>query len=146
MYRNIVVALDGSESSERVLNEAISVGKCANARVCAVFVADVAALSSFPARYRAEVFGDARSMLDEAQERLRSSGLECETRLLETRNITDTVARCLQRCVTAIPADLVVMGTHGRGGVRRLVLGSVAEAFLRRSTCPVHLIRSLQEA
>ncbi|SAK93967.1 universal stress protein [Caballeronia ptereochthonis] len=146
MYRNIMVALDGSESSQRALDEAGHIAKCSGARVRMVFVADAAALASYPVRYRSEVFGDARRMLDDAQTRLRAAGTECETQLLETQSTTDSVARCLQRCAAQLPADLVVMGTHGRAGFRRLVLGSVAEAFLRHSTCPVLLIRSLPQA
>lgn len=42
----------------------------------------------------------------------------------------------------ALPADLIVMGTHGRGGVTRLVLGSVAEAVLRLAACPVLVVRA----
>lgn len=146
MYKHIVVAMDGSESSQRALDEAIHIGKYSNARLHVLFVADTAALSSYPASYRAEVFGEARRMLDDVEARLRVHGVKCETQLLETRNLTDSVARCLQRRVTQIPADVVVMGTYGRTGVKRLVLGSVAEAFLRHSTCPVLLVRLLPEA
>ncbi|SAK60420.1 UspA domain-containing protein [Caballeronia temeraria] len=142
MYRNIIIALDGSESSQRALNEAIRMAKISGALVHAVFVADTAALSSFPVGYRSEVFRDARRMLDEGRARVRAAGLECETQLLETHTPDDSIAACLQRRVVQLQADLVVMGTHGRSGVRRLVLGSVAEAFVRDSTCPVLLIRS----
>jgi nucleotide-binding universal stress UspA family protein len=54
----------------------------------------------------------------------------------------DDIKSCLQRCVRRQGGDLVVMGTQGRHGVGRPVLGSVAEQFLRMSTCPVMLIRS----
>ncbi|BCQ28995.1 universal stress protein (plasmid) [Caballeronia sp. NK8] len=142
MYQNIVVALDGSKSSQRALDEAIRFGSGSQARVHAVFVADAGALSAYPVSYRDEVFGVARRMLDRSCGRVQAAGLECETYLLETQNTTDSVARCLQRFVTQTQGDLVVMGTHGHTGIRRLVLGSVAEAFLRYSTCPVLLIRS----
>ncbi|MDR5777498.1 MULTISPECIES: universal stress protein [unclassified Caballeronia] len=141
-----MVALDGSKSSQRALDETAHIAKCSNARVHIVFVADAAALSSYPARYRSEVFGHARRMLDDAQAHLHAAGTECETQLLETQSHADPVARCLQRCAVERSADLVVMGTHGRAGFRRLVLGSVAEAFLRNSTCPVLMIRSRPQA
>ena len=145
MYKNVVVALDGSETSQRALEEAIRAGEGSGARVCAVFVADTAALASYPVSYRSEVFGSARRVLDDAQKRLHAAGMTCETQLLETRTTTESVAQCLQRCVEQMKADLVVMGTHGRAGVQRLVLGSVAEAFLRQATCPVLMIRSLPQ-
>lgn len=143
MYRSIVVAFDGNEQSQRALDEAVRLGTGSQATVRVVFVADAAALSSYPVRYRDEVFGNARRMLDGARERVRAAALACETYVLETQNTTDSVARCLQRFVTQIQGDLVVMGTHGHTGIRRLVLGSVAEAFLRHAACPVLLIHSL---
>ena len=145
MYENIMVALDESESSQRALDEAIRIGKGSAATVRAVFVGDAAALASYPVRYRSEVFSNARRMLESAEERLRAAGMKCETQLLETQTTTDSVAQCLQRCAAQTPTDLVVMGTHGRAGVRRLVRGSVAETFLRQSTCPVLLVRSLPQ-
>ncbi|KAK45139.1 universal stress protein UspA [Caballeronia jiangsuensis] len=140
MYRNILVALDGSECSQRALDEAIRIGTLA--RVNIVFVIDVAALSSFPAQYRVSVREDGTRTLEIAYARAIAAGIDCETELAETRNVTDTIAKCLQRRAAHMPADLVVMGTHGRTGLRRLALGSVAEAFVRRSTCPVLLMRA----
>lgn len=140
MYRNILIAFDGSECSQRALDEAVRIGARASVRV--VFVIDVAALSSYPAQYRVSVREEAGHALETAYARLIDAGIECETELAETRNVTDTIAKCLQRRVVQMPADLVVMGTHGRSGLRRLALGSVAEAFVRRSTCPVLLTRA----
>lgn len=142
MYRNILIALDGSESSQRALEEVLSMGALPGARVRVVHVTDAAALSSYPVHYRSQVLGAARRVLAVAQERLRAAGIDCDSELEETRNANDSVAQTLQRCADHMPADLVVMGTRGRAGLRRLVLGSVAEAFLRHSTCPVLLTRS----
>ncbi|SPB15546.1 UspA domain-containing protein [Caballeronia novacaledonica] len=144
MYRNILVALDGSECSQRALDEAIRIG--ARATVRTVFVIDVAALSSYPAQYRVNVREEGARTLEIAYAQVIDAGIKCETELAETRNVTDTIAKCLQRRVVHMPADLVVMGTHGRSGLRRLALGSVAEAFVRRSTCPVLLTRALKSA
>ncbi|WP_321800967.1 universal stress protein [Caballeronia sp. J97] len=140
MYRNIMVAFDGSECSQRALDEAIRIG--ARAKVYIVYVVDGAALSSYPSQHRVSVREEAGHALDVAYARVIDAGIECETELAETRNVTDTVAKCLQRRVVHMPADLVVMGTHGRSGLQRLALGSVAEAFIRRSTCPVLLARA----
>ncbi|WP_250516548.1 universal stress protein [Caballeronia sp. INDeC2] len=140
MYRNILVALDGSECSQRALDEAIRIG--ARARVRVVFVIDVAALSSYPAHYRVSVREEGTLTLEIAYARVLDAGIDCETELAETLNVTDTIAKCLQRRAVHMPADVVVMGTHGRTGLRRLALGSVAEAFVRRSTCPVLLMRA----
>ncbi|SAK51995.1 UspA domain-containing protein [Caballeronia temeraria] len=142
MYHTILVAIDGSECSERALDEAIRIG--ARAKIYIVSVIDVAALSSFPAAYRVDVREESGHALDIAYARVLDAGIACETELAETRNVTDTIAKCLQRRVEQMPVDLVVMGTHGRTGFRRVALGSVAEAFVRRSTCPVMLTRAKQ--
>ncbi|WP_250479952.1 MULTISPECIES: universal stress protein [unclassified Caballeronia] len=62
MYRNIVVAFDGSASSLRALDEAISVAQGSQAAVHVLLVADGAAISSYPAHHRKEVFSNARHM------------------------------------------------------------------------------------
>ncbi|SAL02357.1 universal stress protein [Caballeronia calidae] len=143
MYRNIFVALDGSDCAQRALDEALRIG--AGARVRVVLVLDTTALSSFPVSYRASMAEEGRRTLDSARARLTEAGIECETELAETRNVTDSVAQCLQRRAADMPADLVVMGTHGRTGLKRLALGSVAEVFVRRSVCPVLLTRASKD-
>jgi nucleotide-binding universal stress UspA family protein len=141
MYRQILVALDGSDSSQRALDEVLRMGAAPDARVRVVHVTDSAALSAYPVHYRAEVREAARRVLDAAQVRLRAAGIDCDSELEETRTPEDSVADTLQRCAQRMDADLVVMGTRGRAGLPRLVLGSVAEAFLRQSTCAVLLTR-----
>ncbi|WP_350029745.1 universal stress protein [Caballeronia sp. AZ1_KS37] len=72
---------------------------------------------------------------------MRDAGVAGETALLETENTTHSIARCPQRYAVQMHADLVV---RGRLVVpERLVLGSVAEAFLRHSMCPVLLVRPM---
>lgn len=142
MYKNILVALDGSTSSQRALDEAIRIAACEPATVLAIFVVDAGAVSSYPVQFRWQVRNIGRQTLEAAQGRLRAAGIECEIDLQETRDVTDSVAQCLLRCAAQMPADLVVMGTRGRSGLRRLALGSVAESFVRGSMCPVLLTRA----
>jgi nucleotide-binding universal stress UspA family protein len=61
--------------------------------------------------------------------------------IIETLGIAEDIASCIARYVNAHGVDLVVMSTHGRRGMRRMVLGSVAERFVRQSPCPVLLVR-----
>lgn len=60
--------------------------------------------------------------------------------MVETDLTGDDIAHRILLAAQEFNADVVVLGTHGRRGVRRLVLGSVAEHFLRIATCPVLLI------
>jgi nucleotide-binding universal stress UspA family protein len=69
------------------------------------------------------------------------AGVKGPTRMVETELMTgEDIAHRIQRAAQEFNADLVVLGTHGRRGVRRLMLGSVAEHILRIATCPVLLI------
>ncbi|SDH31414.1 universal stress protein [Paraburkholderia phenazinium] len=146
MYQNILVAVDGSASSLRALNEAIQMAKLARGKVTALYVLDHSSTFTYAGEYepRAMVDAlheDARRVLGEVQKRITELQVPGDVEVIETDGIGEDVASCLQRCAQSRGADLFVMGTHGRRGIRRLVLGSVAERFLRFSTCPVLLVR-----
>jgi nucleotide-binding universal stress UspA family protein len=146
MYQNILVAVDGSTSSQRALNEAIKMAKLGHGKVTALYVLDQSTAFTYAGEYDPRAFFDAlrvdaRRVLDEAQKRSTELGVACDAEMVETESIGEDVATCLQRVTQRRRADLFVMGTHGRRGIRRLVLGSVAERFLRFSTCPVLLVR-----
>ncbi|OAJ53561.1 hypothetical protein A6V36_28885 [Paraburkholderia ginsengiterrae] len=146
MYKDIVVALDGSNASKRALKEAISMTKLADGTLTALYVLDRFAMFAYLANHdqfsmvealRTE--GD-RILADARMEATRSN-VACKVDTAETDNISEDVATCLLRYVQGHSVDLVVMGTHGRRGIQRMTMGSVAEQFLRRSTCPVLLVR-----
>jgi hypothetical protein len=81
-------------------------------------------------------------MLDRAETACRQSDVACESEMIETEHLSDDVARTLQRCAEHTGADPGGVGyTHGRRGLKRIVLGSVAERFVRLSQCPVLLAR-----
>lgn len=146
MYQNILVAVDGSASSQRALNGAIQMAKLAHANVTALYVLDHSTTFTYAGEYDPRTMvdalrDDARRVLDEVQKRFAELGVNGDVELVETESIGEDVASCLQLCARRRGADLFVMGTHGRRGVRRMVLGSVAERFLRFSTCPVLLVR-----
>ena len=150
MYRKIVVALDGSKSSRWALYEAVELAQLAQARLHAVYVVHPWCVSQYagyvdPGQLRKVLLEDGRVALEEARRVMAGRGVPGDTEMDETENATDDVPRCLSRCVQRQGADLMVMGTHGRHGVGRLLLGSVAEAFLRRADVPVLLVRSPQD-
>jgi nucleotide-binding universal stress UspA family protein len=146
MYQHILVAVDGSQSSRLALDEAIQLAKLTRASLQAVNIVDKTPLFSYAGYYDPIALADAirqdgRNALEAAEKACADAGVECEAELIETESLGDDVASTLQRYVVQKGADLVVMGTHGRRGVRRIVIGSVAERLLRVSTCPVMLVR-----
>jgi nucleotide-binding universal stress UspA family protein len=83
------------------------------------------------------------ALLQEREKTAKKAGIEVEAELIEMRGIS--VGEWVVRQTAQFNADLVVCGTHGRRGVRRLVMGSDAEHIVRRAPVPVLLVRN-QEA
>lgn len=147
MYQKIVVALDGSESSRWALYEALDMAQLTQARLHAVYIVHPWGVSRYAGyvdsdQLRGVLREDGRIALDEARRAMTERGVPGDTEIEETENAADDVAHCLGRCVQRQGAGLVVMGTQGRHGIGRLLLGSVAEAFLRRVDVPVLVVRS----
>lgn len=151
MYANIVVALDGSEASKRALSEAIQLAKLSRGTVTAVYVLDQSGAFTYAGACDPHLLTDAArqvgvTLLHGALAQMRELDVRGDTEIVETQGFAEDIASALMRCVQHRGADLVVMGTHGRRGVRRMVIGSVAERFVRYATCPVLLIREPADA
>jgi nucleotide-binding universal stress UspA family protein len=151
MYEHILVALDGSESSKRALGEAIRMAKLAHGKVTAVYIVDSSTTFAYagefdPLALTRALRIDGERVLEEARKLMTGQGVAGAAQVVETDGLSEDIASCLQREAQRVGADLVVLGTHGRRGVRRMVIGSVAERFVRFSTCPVLLVREMRPA
>lgn len=146
MFHTLLVPLDGSPFSAKALPVAAALAKRTGATLHVVTVLDPTAYVPFvPGEVLVPVMDtdalEARRTADDAalQEeanRLRAEGITVVGRLLEGV-VVDAIASYCEE----INADLVVMTTHGRSGLQRLWLGSVAMSFLHRAPCPVYLVR-----
>lgn len=146
MYQRILVPINGSSTSERALQESIKLAD-GKAQVRLVYVLEEimpigtegydfvnnAALQK-AARKAAE------QILAEAAEKVQQSGAQVEITLLDDQGqgVVDAINNEALNCA----ADLIVIGTHGRTGLTRLLLGSIAEGVVRESSVPVLLIRA----
>ncbi|HEX3853811.1 MAG TPA: universal stress protein, partial [Polyangiaceae bacterium] len=149
MYNKIFVAMDGSDTSVEALEEALRIAASDRASLHVVCVVDQAPFLPYAGHYDPAALIDAAckdsaKVLERAQSAITNAGLKGDVELVETESISDDVPSCLQRLVEQRGADLVVMGTHGRRGLRRMVLGSVAERLLRISTVPVLMVRGAE--
>ena len=146
MYRKILVPIDGSRTSELGLREAIRLGACdkrATIRLLHV-LEPLPALQGMEVAVTEELitnmlqFGD--KILKKAKALVEGSGLRAETVFLKKsqQRAADGIAAEARRW----KADIIVMGTHGRRGLSRVVLGSDAEAAVRSAAVPVLLVRS----
>jgi nucleotide-binding universal stress UspA family protein len=131
---NLLVAVDGTEVSEHAQEEAIRVADSLKMTLRVVSVADTQA--------DAAAGSQAEAVLGAARARAETAGVVVETRTLEAPHQPGTVVEAVISEAAAWPAHLIVLGTHGRQGLERLRLGSVAEAILRQAPAPVLLVRA----
>ena len=146
MYQRILVPVDGSPTSDAGLAEAIKLAKLTGAHMRVLHVVDEMPLLMSADGYAA-MSGDVFTMLKEAgqavleQARLtvHAAGIPVEAALFDSLSgrLCERVAEQVQEW----GADLIVLGTHGRRGVGRMLLGSDAEQIVRTATVPVLLVR-----
>jgi nucleotide-binding universal stress UspA family protein len=150
MYKKILVAVDGSATSLRGLDEAIKVAKAVGGQLMLIHVVNelVMAADYVPAVYFEGILQSLRAtgakVLEQAATMARRAEVATEQRLIET--VGARAADEIVKQAREWPAELIVMGTHGRRGFKRLVLGSDAELVLRLSAVPVLLVRDSPEA
>ncbi|MFB6117889.1 universal stress protein [Halosegnis sp.] len=143
MYDRILVPTDGAPGIERVISHAGELATVHGAVVEFVYVVDSGTVASLPVESSWE--GVAEMLREEGESSLASAAetvtdahpsLEVERTMLE-----GTPAGEVVRYADRSEADLICMGTHGRGGLNRLLLGSVAERVVRASEVPVLTVR-----
>lgn len=145
MYGQILVPVDGSDTSMLGLNEAVKLAKIHGSRIRLVHVVNEFILdyTYSPGVYASDLFEALRktgkAVLEAAEKAAESQGIKAESVLLES--IGSPAADLIVAQAAEWPADLIVMGTHGRRGLLRVALGSDAEQVLRATTVPVLLVR-----
>jgi len=145
MYARILVPIDGSGAAEHGLDEAIALARHFGSTLHVLNVVDGRMLAAAASPYAppAQLVEDWRvageKLVPTAVERARSQGVQAQgaVRCDPARQVYELI---LQEAKSA-DAELIVMGTHGRRGLPRLLLGSDAECVLRRSPVPVLLVR-----
>jgi nucleotide-binding universal stress UspA family protein len=148
VYRKILVPIDGSPISNRGLAEAIRLAQDQRATLRLVHVLDELILGSGAEAMvylgnTVELLREAgKQVVAEAEASVQASGLEAESVVIETMG--GRAADCIVAQAGAWGADLIVLGTHGRRGARRMVMGSDAEEIVRTASVPVLLVRMLQ--
>lgn len=149
MYEKILVAIDGSTTSLRGLDEAIKVAKAMRSELLLVHVVNELVISAeyVPSVYYEPILVSLRDagakVLEQAVAIVRRAAVPCEQKLIEM--LGGRVADEIVKQAKADSADLIVLGTHGRRGLKRLAMGSDAELVLRQSPVPVLLVRDQSE-
>ncbi|MCA1395816.1 universal stress protein [Bradyrhizobium sp. BRP56] len=138
MYRHVLIPTDGSELAEQGVKHGLALAKSVGAKVSVIFV--VEPLSEIGGRYRdllarfAEIRKEeATSALDRAAHAAREAGVPCETSQAESGQPHQAIiaAAADKGC------DLIVMSSHGRSGLSKLLIGSVTNKVLTQAKTPV---------
>jgi nucleotide-binding universal stress UspA family protein len=147
MYKRIVVAIDGSETSTLALNEAVKLAKVMKSTLLLLYVCEempvvwnTDGMTPFPIEEVTQAFIDAgKQLLQQDRASVADSGVEVETKLVE--NYNGRIGSVISEEAGKWLADLLVIGTHGRKGINHLLMGSVAEGVMRTANMPVLLVR-----
>ncbi|AXF24020.1 universal stress protein UspA [Burkholderia pyrrocinia] len=145
MYSNILVALDGSDTSSRALDAALTLASETGARLTPVYVVDFLVPAYDMYGYDPSILIDAfreegLRVTEDAARRMKARDVAGTPQISNVAPAGEDIPRRIVTLAGEIEADLIVMGTHGRRGFQRLFLGSVAERVLRQATCPVLMI------
>lgn len=145
MYRRILVAVDGSRTAESALDEAVKLARESEGRLLIVHAVDEGVLIGSEYANPAEIWNSmveaGRKILDKARAASSHAGVKADIKLIEIAGLGRRVPEAIAEEADAWPADVIVVGTHGRHGLSRVFMGSVAEGIARVSTKPVLLIR-----
>lgn len=144
MFKHILIPVDGSPMAQKAVEKAVGLAQAFGSDVTLIYVIDPFPFTGLGSDFgygQAEYLSAASAEADEAtqaaQQVLRAGGVRAETMVVNAhstwRGILDTA--------TQVGADLIVMGSHGRHGLEKWVLGSVTQRVLSHAHLPVFVVR-----
>lgn len=144
MFKRILVPIDGSSAGLRAVDKAIALAQAFGSRIAVLNVIDVYPFVGIGAdyafgqnEYMAAATANANQALARAEAAVAQAGVPCERKLVEGHVIHDGILEA----ANALEADLIVMGSHGRHGFEKLLLGSTTQRVLSRTSLPVLVVR-----
>lgn len=147
MYQRILVATDGSDLSTTAVNSAIELAAAIGAELVALYVVPRYPVSYFEggitisvediARTEKQWSDKGQAVVDAVQEQAKAQGVTAKAVVAQS----DLIAESIMSAATKHGCDLVVMASHGRKGIKRVLLGSETQHVLTHSTVPVLVLR-----
>jgi nucleotide-binding universal stress UspA family protein len=141
-FRKILVPVDGSNTSNKALDHALDMARESKAQVRLVHCIDELSLLNSH-EYPGEMFQLVRTggenILKEGLSAAKGLGVDADTRLID--RVGQRLGESVAEAAIDFSADLVVVGTHGRRGIGRVLLGSGCEQIIRMSPVPVLVVR-----
>lgn len=150
MYKRILVPVDGSETATKALVAALQLAREGGGQVRIVHMVEgltPLAIDQYGAAWSGDIIDTLKKagqqILSDALEIARAAGVPADTEIFD--NFGERLAETVVDAAKRFDADLVVVGTHGRRGMGRLLLGSGAEQIVRLAPVPVLVVRSPQD-
>jgi nucleotide-binding universal stress UspA family protein len=149
MFKHILLPVDGSPTSLQPLEKAVAIAQAFKSQVTVIYVIDPYAFTGVgtdfaygQAEYLGAATAEANKALKFSRDQFAAAGIEVTTEVVEGH----AVYKGILETATSSGADLIVMGSHGRKGLEKLVLGSVASQVLSHAHLPVLIVRDFHEA
>jgi nucleotide-binding universal stress UspA family protein len=142
MFNTILVAIDGSETSQRAFDKAVEMAKAGNANLHAAYVIETGLFSSLPADNTVEIMynvlqNEGESVLDKAKVRAAAKGVTLTPHVKSGHAGSEVIT-----LADKIKADLIVVGSHGKSQTDRLLIGSVSTFVVTHSVVSTLVVRS----
>lgn len=144
MFKHILVPVDGSATAQQAVQKAIGLAQAFGSTVTAIYVIDPYPFTGVgtdfaygQAEYLNAATTEANEATKAAKQTLEAAGVSVNTSIVEAH----AAWRGILEAAESVGADLIVMGSHGRRGLERLVLGSVAQRVLSHANLPVLVVR-----
>ena len=147
MYSNLLVATDGSKLSDKAVSHAIALAKRLGARITAfhavpeypepIYTEGMMVEMLSRKAYSTGTAANAQKMLDRIGKKAAAAGVACETHHAMSRSPSDAILAAAKK----YKCDAIVMGSHGRGGLASLLVGSVTQKVLAHTKLPVIVAR-----
>ena len=144
MFKHILVPIDGSATAQLAVDKAIALARAFGSQVTAIYVIDPYPFTGVgtdfaygQAEYLSAATAEANTAIKTAKKALQAAGLSVQTSVIEAH----TVWRGIVESAVSMQTDLIVIGSHGRSGLEKLVLGSVTQAVLSHTHLPVLVVR-----
>ena len=148
MYRHILIATDGSVLAEKAVSHGLALAKSAGAKVTALIVEAPFSVYDVPEsrlrqmsdafeQHAEQIKKHAANVLNQVADAAKSAGVTCETAQLEH----DQPYKAIITMAKEKGCDLIVMASHGRGGISAILLGSVTNKVLTHTDIPVLVCR-----
>ena len=142
VFTNILVAMDGSEASQRALSQAVNLAKLCNAKLHTIYVVETGLFSSLPMEGTVEIMysvleKEGEEVMERAKKYATEKSITVITHMKQGHAGSEILALAEEE-----KSDLIIVGSHGKSNTDRLLIGSVSTFVVTHSTVTTMVVRS----